>query len=130
MKRIIKGTIALSLLASEVNGFVSMYKIRGVESTQLDLFDNFFKELDSFIDDATNRRLGNGAAFYGKRKSSFYGEEDMMKKVDSDIDDPTEDYQGPRQAGYFKWITDEDGQLRPVTRMKNKNIEKLKKMDD
>lgn len=127
---IIKSTITLSLLAMQVSGFISTFKARTADSTQLGLFDNFFKELDSFIDDATNRRLGNGAAFYGKRKSSFYGEEDLMKKADSDIDDPTEDYQGPRQAGYFKWVPDEDGQLRPVTRMKNKNIERLKKMDE
>lgn len=130
MKMIIKSTITLSLVATQVSGFISTFKTRGADSTQLGLFDNFFKELDSFIDDATNRRLGNGAAFYGKRKSSFYGEEDFMKKADSDIDDPTEDYQGPRQAGYFKWLPDENGQLRPVTRMKNKNIERLKKMDE
>ena len=34
--------------------------------------------------------------------------------------DPLEDYQGPSQAGYFQWQRDEDGQMRPVTRMKNK----------
>ena len=36
---------------------------------------DFFRELDNFVDDAANRRLGNGAKFYGKRKSSFYGED-------------------------------------------------------
>lgn len=85
---------------------------------------NFFDELDAFVDDATNRRLGNGAAFYGKRKSAFYGEEDFMKKDDKDIADPTEDYQGPKKAGYFQWMPDENGQLRPVTRLKKKNIER------
>ena len=34
------------------------------------------------MDDATSRRLGNGAAFYGKRKSSFYGENDVNRKTD------------------------------------------------
>lgn len=41
---------------------------------------SFFKELDNFIDDAFSRRLGNGSAFYGKRKSNFYGEQDKNKK--------------------------------------------------
>ncbi|GAX21337.1 hypothetical protein FisN_1Lh174 [Fistulifera solaris] len=72
---------------------------------------NFFAELDAFIDDASARRLGNGAAFYGKRKSNFYGEKDKMKKTDRDTPDPTEDYQGPSGAGYFKWMPDENGKL-------------------
>lgn len=88
-------------------------------------FGNFFDELDAFVDDATNRRLGNGAAFYGKRKSSFYGEEDFMKKMDKALPDPTEDYQGPKKAGYFQWMMDEEtGQMKPVTRMKRVNIER------
>jgi hypothetical protein len=70
---------------------------------------NFFAELDAFVDDATARRLGNGAAFYGKRKSSFYGSKDKMKKSDRDAPDPTEDYQGPTTAGYFKWMPTDDG---------------------
>jgi len=88
------------------------------------IFSNFFDELDAFVDDATNRRLGNGAAFYGKRKSTFYGEEDFNRKLDKNVDDATEDYQGPKTAGYFQWMADEDGQMRPVTRMKKQNIER------
>jgi hypothetical protein len=60
--------------------------------TSVDIFDKvgaFFEELDAFVDDATARRLGNGAAFYGKRKSSFYGEEDKGKKRDKTVPDPT-----------------------------------------
>jgi hypothetical protein len=91
-------------------------------------FGKFFEELDSFVDDATNRRLGNGAAFYGKRKSAFYGEEDFMKKDDNEVSDPTEDYNGPKKAGYFTWMPDENGQLRPVTRMRGKNIERNPKL--
>lgn len=72
---------------------------------------NFFAELDAFIDDASARRLGNGAAFYGKRKSTFYGAQDKMRKSDRDTPDPAEDYQGPSGAGYFKWMPDENGKL-------------------
>jgi hypothetical protein len=45
-------------------------------------FQNFFEELDAFVDDATSRRLGNGAQYYGKRKSSFYGKDDANRKAD------------------------------------------------
>ena len=55
---------------------------------------DFFNELDAFVDDATSRRLGSGSAFYGKRKSSFYGKSDKNRKSDRDMPDPTEDYQG------------------------------------
>lgn len=85
---------------------------------------NFFDELDAFVDDATARRLGNGASFYGKRKSSFYGKNDKMKKKERNTADPLEDYQGPTSSGFFKWVPDEDGQLRPVSRMKEKNLER------
>jgi hypothetical protein len=83
-----------------------------------------FAELDAFVDDASARRLGNGAAFYGKRKSNFYGNSDKNKKVDPSIPDPLEDYQGPTSTGLFMWQQDENGQMRPVTRMKNKIIER------
>ena len=50
---------------------------------------NFFEELDAFVDDASARRLGAGASFYGKRKSNFYGDSDKMKKADKNKYDPT-----------------------------------------
>lgn len=84
---------------------------------------NFFEELDAFVDDATARRLGNGAAYYGKRKSSFYGKDDSMKKLDKNIADSAEDYM-VQSAGNYKWIQDENGQMRPVSRMKERNLEK------
>mmetsp|Transcript_34639 Transcript_34639/g.81670 ORF Transcript_34639/g.81670 Transcript_34639/m.81670 type:complete len:155 (-) Transcript_34639:269-733(-) len=84
---------------------------------------NFFEELDAFVDDATARRLGNGAAYYGKRKSSFYGSNDSMKKDDKNVADSAEDYM-VNSGGNYKWITDENGQMRPVSRLKNKNLEK------
>lgn len=80
-------------------------------------FANFFEELDAFVDDATSRRLGNGAQYYGKRKSKFYGKDDSNKKKDSTVFDPTEDYRGPSNAGYFQWLQDpETGEMKPVTR--------------
>ena len=45
-------------------------------------------------DDAAGRRLGNGAKFYGKRRSSFYGEEDANRKTDPDAFDAEEDWRG------------------------------------
>jgi glycine/D-amino acid oxidase-like deaminating enzyme len=90
-------------------------------------FRNFFQEIDAFLDDASARRLGNGSAFYGKRKSNFYGEQDKNRKKDRTSADPLEDYQGPSTAGYFQWMPDEEGQMRPVTRMKNQIIEKKEK---
>ena len=36
----------------------------------------------------------------------------------------SEDYQGPTSTGLFKWMPDENGQMRPVTRMKEKNLER------
>lgn len=35
-----------------------------------------------------------------------------------------EDYQGPTSTGLFKWMPDENGMLRPVTRGKEKNLER------
>mmetsp|Transcript_240 Transcript_240/g.454 ORF Transcript_240/g.454 Transcript_240/m.454 type:complete len:145 (+) Transcript_240:85-519(+) len=88
-------------------------------------FANFFEELDAFVDDATSRRLGAGAQYYGKRKSSFYGKDDSNRKKDKNVADAAEDYRGPSNAGYFKWMPDaETGELKPVTRLKEVNIEK------
>lgn len=36
----------------------------------------------------------------------------------------SEDYQGPTSSGFFKWVPDENGQMRPVTRMKEKVLDK------
>merc|ERR1712127_290545 len=91
-------------------------------------FANFFEELDAFVDDATSRRLGAGAQYYGKRKSSFYGKDDSNRKKNKNVSDATEDYRGPSNAGYFKWMPDaETGELKPVTRMREVNIEKKRR---
>ena len=46
-----------------------------------------------------------------------------MKKEDRNVADSSEDYM-VQSAGNYKWIQDENGKLRPVSRMKNKNLEK------
>ena len=68
----------------------------------------FGQGLDDFVDDAMDRKLGNGAEFYGKRKSNFYGADDPMKSDGRGGDQ----YQGPVGGGYFK----RDAEGRPVTR--------------
>jgi hypothetical protein len=41
------------------------------------------------------------------------------------IHEYAEDYRGPSNAGYFKWLPDpETGELKPVTRLREVNIEK------
>eukprot|EP00980_Cylindrotheca_fusiformis_P009090 scaffold1965_cov110-Cylindrotheca_fusiformis.AAC.13 len=109
-------------------GFVSHQNAaKQTIGSSLNVFDKigeFFEELDAFVDDATSRRLGAGASFYGKRKSNFYGKNDKGRKRDRSMADPTEDYKGPTSSGYFKWMPDETGQLQPVSRMKAKNLSK------
>jgi len=105
----------------------SLFMARNVEEPEAkgNFFSNLFSELDNFVEDATSRRLGAGAQFYGKRKSEFYGKNDKGKKKNSGLADPTEDYQGPTNSGYFTWQKDEKtGMVKPVTRMKKKNIER------
>lgn len=99
-------------------------KTEEIES-QGNFFSNFFSELDNFVEDATSRRLGAGSQFYGKRKSGFYGNDDKGKKKNAKIADPLEDYQGPTNTGYFTWKKDDEtGMVKPVTRMKETNIER------
>jgi hypothetical protein len=99
-----KVSMIMALIAAcGVNGFAPMRQNLKQNSSALGIFGKFFEELDAFVDDATNRRLGNGAAFYGKRKSTFYGEQDFMKKDDKNVEDSTEDYQvslNPVQHAY------------------------------
>jgi hypothetical protein len=122
-----RSVLTLALVAS-CGAFVPQPQhARSVETARNGIFDKMgelFEELDAFVDDATARRLGNGSKFYGKRKSNFYGTEDSGRKDDRAIPDPTEDYQGPTSTGLFTWMPDENGQLRPVTRGKQKNIER------
>ena len=108
-------------------GRITLSSIGAANDDKTDFFSevkDFFQELDNFLDDATARRLGNGAAFYGKRKSNFYGKNDKNKKSDPSRPDPLEDFQAPLNGGYFQWMPDDNGDLRPVTRMKKKVVER------
>ena len=49
------------------------------------------------------------------------------KKLDKNVSDSAEDFM-VNAGGNFKWITDDDGNLRPVSRMKQTSVEKPAKM--
>jgi hypothetical protein len=97
---------ALSLITLQVHAFtVTQSKKSHVlfasgenesEPNKKGFFANFFEELDAFVDDATSRRLGAGSAFYGKRKSNFYGNDDKGRKRDRDMPDPMGAYKDMR----------------------------------
>ena len=97
---------------------------------QLNIFNNFLKELDNFVDDAANRRLGNGAKFYGKRKSSFYGEDDPNRKADPNSFDREEDYSGPAGGSYFVLSKERDEQGRPMGFLTRKQAREQAKADE
>lgn len=42
-----------------------------IVALRMGFLDDLAKNVDDFIDDATNRKLGGGSTFYGERKSSF-----------------------------------------------------------
>ena len=132
---LLRNLFNLVLLVSslfQIDAFAPTQKSARSE-TSLHIFDKigeFFEELDAFVDDATSRRLGAGASFYGKRKSNFYGKDDKGRKRDRSVADPTEDYRGPTSSGFFQWVPDENGQLRPVTRMKKKLLERNIKYEE
>ena len=70
--------------------------------------------VDDFIDDATTRRLGNGAKFYGKRRSNFYGEGDAQRKKNPRVADREEDYSGPSGGSFFLLSEERDEKGRPL----------------
>lgn len=67
----------------------SSSSLNGIFDKMGEKMGEMMEELDAFVDDATSRRLGAGAAFYGKRKSQFYGKEDSGRKSDKNMADPT-----------------------------------------
>jgi hypothetical protein len=72
-----------------------------------------------------DRKLGNGASFYGKRKSNFYGTKDEMKKADPRLKNEEEDYKGNAGGSYFIWDKELDA---PLTR-KQVRMKKAGKLD-
>jgi len=80
-----RGINSLSVLDASNNEDENEPKEKG-------FFANFFDELDAFVDDATSRRLGAGAQYYGKRKSGFYGKDDSNRKMDKGVSDPTGEF--------------------------------------
>lgn len=93
-------------------------------------FDNFLEELDNFVDDATMRRMGNGAKFYGKRKSKFYGEKDSQRKADNSVSDRSEDYSGPAGGSFFVLSKERDEQGRPLGFLTRKEARDLERREE
>ena len=83
-------------------------------AVQLNFFEKLLKELDNFADDAMGRRLGQGAKFYGKRKSNFYGEDDPLRKSDAGSFNSEEDYSGPAGGSFFVLSKERDEEGRPM----------------
>jgi len=50
------------------------------------------------------------------------------KKSDPSRADQAEDYFAPSTGGYFQWMPDENGEMRPVTRMKKRIVERNSKV--
>lgn len=103
---------------------------RRSSKVRMNFFSNLLEELDNFVDDAANRRLGNGAKFYGKRKSSFYGEDDTMRKKDPNKFDESEDWRGPGGGSYFVLSKDRDEQGRPLGFLTRKEAREAKAREE
>ena len=97
---------------------------------RMNFFEKFLQEVDNFADDAMGRRLGNGAKFYGKRRSSFYGEDDELKKADPQQFDAEEDYSGPAGGSFFLLSEERDEQGRPMGFLTRKEARELKKQKE
>jgi len=76
------------------------------------------------------RRLGNGASFYGKRKSSFYGEDDSNRKADPVVFSEEEDWRGPGGGSYFVLSKECDEQGRPLGFLTRKEAREQKLADE
>lgn len=72
----------------------------GEGKESLGFFGRLAKGLDDIVDDALDRKLGNGASFYGKRKSSFYGKNDPFKRKGDERDGR---YVGRGGGSYYVW---------------------------
>jgi len=97
--------------------------VRMEEKKEGGFFGRMLQGLDDMVDDALDRKLGNGASFYGKRKSNFYGNNDAMKKKDPRKADASEDYRGNKGGSYFVWDKEWNVPLtKKQARMKKKGV--------
>jgi hypothetical protein len=121
------------LLVQSVSSFTVTARARPVAQPRsqvcMNFLSDFFEELDRFVDDAAGRRLGNGAKFYGKRKSSFYGEDDQQRKKDPDKFDAEEDWRGPTGGSYFVPSPEKDELGRPLGFLTRKEARELKEKE-
>ena len=99
-------------------------------AVQLNFFEKLLKELDNFADDAMGRRLGQGAKFYGKRKSNFYGEDDPLRKIDAGSFNSEEDYSGPAGGSFFVLSKERDEEGRPMGFLTRKEARAQKEADE
>jgi len=99
-------------------------------SMTMNFMAKLLEEVDRFADDAMGRRLGNGASFYGKRKSSFYGEDDSNRKADPDVFSEEEDWRGPGGGSYFVLSKECDEQGRPLGFLTRKEAREQKLADE
>ena len=74
--------------------------------------------------------VGNGAKFYGKRKSSFYGDDDQQRKSDPSKSDSEEDYSGPMGGSFFVLSKEKDEQGRPMGFLTRGEARALKEMEE
>ena len=69
-------------------------RARVVRMGPFDFIRNAQKELDNFVDDAMNRRLGGGSTFYGERVSNFSPDKKEFKDIANRAAQAREDARG------------------------------------
>mmetsp|Transcript_15767 Transcript_15767/g.47677 ORF Transcript_15767/g.47677 Transcript_15767/m.47677 type:complete len:126 (+) Transcript_15767:42-419(+) len=112
------GVVSVAVLALAAEAFVAPHtplraplttvRAEPQEGGPFSFLGRLKREVDAVVDDAMMKKLGNGSAFYGKRKSNFYGAGDKEKRTGAG----GEDYAGPVGGSYFK--LDRDGN--PISR--------------
>ena len=102
----------------------------GATQLSMNFFQKMLQELDNFADDAVGRRLGNGAKFYGKRRSSFYGEDDSDRKEDPSKPDTSEDFTGPGGGSYFVLSKERDEFGRPMRFLTRKEAREQRRAEE
>ena len=82
-----------------VNGGARRGARARVSMGPFDFIRNAQKELDNFVDDAMNRRLGGGSTFYGERVSNFSPHKKDFKDIASRAAQEREDARGRSDRG-------------------------------